>query len=357
MEKTNRTVFVLGAGFTRAFVPDAPLLYDDYGIDSLIEEFSNFQYARQILEYEKQRSVNGKINIERLMTRLEGRMPYDFERGADEEIGLLLHRLKNTFVNRLELAKRKKHESDLANFARYCIENHVDCVTFNYDDVLDEALWRFEKTKLIPEAGKLYWHPDGGYGFFCMPSESLLKTSAVAMDKTSMLLLKLHGSVNWRIKRGYTRPYVIDALVHHEGWLERLPSDMIREPQRVDLHLEPEPFIVPPVLDKSSLVSQPILRLTWSLAYAKLVEANSIVFIGYSLPVTDIATGFLFGEAVAKADVSKIKVVNFQANDTKRELLIAAYRQVFPKIDSTHFDFRDALEWSREITHSQIGAA
>src|SRR5687767_14367220 len=64
-----------------------------------------------------------------------------------------------------------------------------------------------------------YWHPDGGYGFFCRPANSVISTEGVFMDVTSTLLLKMHGSFNWYPLIGTTRPFGPEALVHFENWL------------------------------------------------------------------------------------------------------------------------------------------
>ena len=123
-----------------------------------------------------------------------------------------------------------------------------------------------------------------------------------------MHLLKLHGSMNWRLKLGCPSPVMADWIVHHEHWAlegdtldEGAPERLnVNDPytqldtQQAELYLEAEPFLVPPVLTKSGLVEQPILRLVWSLAHRELMKADRVTFIGYSLPTTDIAAGTLF---------------------------------------------------------------
>src|SRR3989442_15319419 len=110
---------------------------------------------------------------------------------------------------------------------------------------------------------QLYWHPDGGYGFYCRPSLSSVRDFPVGwMDRTSMLLLKLHGSMNWRPLRGALAPYRIDEILHEENWLDDPELNRLRQDVASEIlaHLEPEPFIVPPVLMKSILTEQPMLR-------------------------------------------------------------------------------------------------
>lgn len=339
------TIFVLGAGFTRAFLPRAPLLIDDYGAETFLQKFQGFSHVQHILKLEMAKHSNGFVDIERLMSRLDGRMPYDYDQGANEEFSLLLSAIKKSFRSRIEAARADtQYFPDLKNLAAYCIKNRITCISFNYDDLFDQMLWDL-KTIQTKSEGSAYWHPDGGYGFFCKPSLTCVRDGPLAMDQTAMLLLKLHGSMNWRLKRGYSTPYAIDAVVHHESWI---PSyDFPRyKPEDIEPHLESDAFMVPPVLVKSSLVEQPILRLIWSLAYRKLEVAKKVVFVGYSFPVTDLASNFLFSEAIK---TRSIKIVNFSRNPAEQEPVRHAYRKVFDWLPDNDFDFRGALEWSREI--------
>lgn len=293
------TVFILGAGFTKGFLPDAPLLRDDYGAEELAATFKELDAASRLLERERDRYGDGSLNIETLMTRLEGLMPYDTELGVQDELHLLLSRVKQAFVNRLRRAQSgPKHVTELQMFARHCVENHCSVITFNYDDTFDEALWKVTEGDEV--ADRPYWHPDGGYGFYCRPAAgTVVDLPNRRMDTTSMLLLKLHGSLNWWIRRGYAGPYALEAIVHNGMWLE-LNYDGSSPPSRgqIEAHLEDEPFIVPPVLFKSALNDQPILRFVWKRAFDALRVAKQVYFIGYSFPVTDLASTFLFQEAL-----------------------------------------------------------
>lgn len=347
------TVFVLGAGFTRAFVPQAPLVEDEYEVEPLLERFKPFPSASYVLDLELRTAPTGRVNIERLMTRLDGGMPYD----SDANIGqlrLLLTELRRLLVKHLSLAARGPcHTAELIDISRHCIHNRITCITFNYDDVFDRALWQVERVE-DEIYGRPYWHPDGGYGFFCKPSLSSVYQTRVFMDRSAMLLLKLHGSMNWRPKRGARQPYAVDDIVHHEPWLplERISPELVNL-DAIESHLETEPFLVPPVIMKSAFLDQPILRHTWSLAYDALREADEVVFIGYSFPITDIATRFLFAEALQELDNSKITVVNYASDNGGRHTLMEAYRTIFPDMTKDQFTFGGALEWVRRLVATE----
>jgi hypothetical protein len=344
---SQRTVLVLGAGFTKAFYPETPLLTGDY-YEGLAEKLGYFPRARRLLELEQNYHADGRINIERLMTRFDSRMPYDMRHGTHGEFGLVLSEVKSWFTDRLRKAMDGQcYAKELQTFANYCMENHIDCITFNYDDFFDQALWQVSW-----DAGKHHrWNPDGGYGFLCSQPE--IGTSyQINPWNCSMLLLKLHGSVNWRIKLGYTQPYPIEAISHFESWTPIADSKRSRfrpVPESeliIEDHYEPEPFIIPPVLAKAALVEQPVLRIIWARAYQQLSKAERIFFIGYSLPVTDIAASLLFGEALQHLTPSQIKVVNLCQDEKVQRDLQLAYRKIFPGLAEQQFDFREAREWA-----------
>ncbi len=345
MSQTSKTVFVLGAGFTRAFFPEAPLLVDRYDIDPLLTKYQGFDLALRVLELEKERAEKGKINIERLLTRLEG-MPYDRE-DAHLQFNALKSDVHRVFQDRLNAATTRGsgHPNAICSFARHCIKNSVTCLTFNYDDVLDQALARTVlPTPISAHFEDKYWHPDGGYGFFCQSSASCIGENSWGGNiSTSMNLLKLHGSINWRIRLGSAKPYPLGAIVHHESWgaHERFESTV----QAIESHLSGEQFIVPPVLGKSAL-KEPILQRIWGEARSVLRDAEDVVFVGYSCPVTDLAASFLFSDTISLKR-QRVTVVNKPESQKKKRQLMDAYQKLFPGMQEGGFQFIDALEWAQ----------
>ncbi len=329
-------VVVTGAGFTRAIVPGAPLLVDDFNNDALEEKVRGLPYASRLLEWERSLDPSGHINIERLMTRLVTLMPYDYaERAgnAANEYGFLLSELKRAFLDRLHEARTGAiHDDELKRFAEFCNTNNCCCITFNYDDFLDEALARFRG-----------WNPYSGYGFVCPSSRDIYEIEP-SIPEVAFLLLKLHGSINWRPKLGNASPAAIDSITHHHEWA----SGDGRYPQVVD-SLEPEPVMVPPVLSKSGLVEQPVLRPVWSHAFASLETAHEVTFIGYSFPTTDMAARTLFSEALKDLPLDDITVVNLSREDSEAEATRERYRSVFGDIPDGQFHFNGALEWIRGL--------
>ena len=334
---SRNRVFVTGAGFTRALVPNAPLLIDDFGNEALADRVRGLPNASRLLEWERSRHATGRIDIERLMTRLQSLMPYDyavFSDNAANEYALLLSELKRAFLDRIrDAGEGEVHDHELGRFARYCAGNNSHCITFNYDDFLDRALDATES-----------WVPEWGYAFYCPSSKFGIPEGEDLRRYSTLVLLKLHGSINWRLKLGYDNPVPLDAIVRNDEW-----PDSRKPFVRTVSHLEPAPVIVPPVLSKSSLIEQPVLRLVWSRAFRILQSASEVTFVGYSFPTTDIAARTLFSEALKDLPKEDIHVINLadcksQARETK-----CAYRSVLGDIPDAQFQFQGALNWIRDL--------
>ena len=330
---SRKHVIVTGAGFTRAVAPYAPLLVDDFNNDSLEDTVRGLPNASRLLNRERSKHPEGHIDIERLMTCLDALMPYDYADDAGNaanEYAFLLSELRRAFLGRLHKARQgdiKREELD--RFAKFCADNGCSCITFNYDDFLDEALERTE-----------HWNPYWGYGFFCRSSRDGITGPTWKTMESRLLLLKLHGSINWRPKLGYSSPVALDSIIHHHEWSDHdLDSH----------HLEPEPVIVPPVLSKSSLVEQPVLRLVWSRAFAELATADQVTFIGYSFPTTDIAVRTLFAEAMEDLPRENLTIVNLASDESGAEATRTAYCASLGHIPDRQFHFGGALEWIRSL--------
>ena len=136
----------------------------------------------------------------------------------------------------------------------------------------------------------------------------------------------------------------LDSITHHHDW-----SGVGRHHPAIGDHLEPEPVIVPPVLSKSSLVEQPVLRLVWSRAFTELATAHEVTFIGYSFPTTDIAVRTLFYEAMEDLPRENITIVNLASDESEADATRTAYRAALGHVPDEQFHFGGALEWIRRL--------
>lgn len=150
-------------------------------------------------------------------------------------------------------------------------------ITFNYDTLLDDIL----REKVSPQ--DLYFGR-------ILDTESSIPA---ARQTSAPLLLKLHGSTNWRcckedlhksIHAGvHDGPHHISAI-----WIDN---------NRPSPDSDSRPLIVPPLPNKP-ITSVSILKYLWNKAYEYLYEADELYIAGYSLPATDTLAKAMFSSFV-----------------------------------------------------------
>ena len=107
--------------------------------------------------------------------------------------------------------------------------------------------------------------------------------------------------------------------------------------------------MVPPVLSKSGLLAEPVLRLVWTLAFETLTTAKKVTFIGYSFPSTDLAARTLFPEALRDLPRENIRVVDLATEEADIVRFRSRYRGVLGEIPDYRFSFDGAGPWIRTL--------
>ena len=144
--------------------------------------------------------------------------------------------------------------------------NFLGYVTFNYDLLLEQSLKKLEKQ---------YHYLSVNVDIF----DEYYKNY-----RPSILILKLHGSLNWKLN---SRD---DDIIFKEKFVEpAYPIDS------TTANLYVEPGIVPPTILKEEINSEynesnPLKRLLinqWKYAIQLLSKADKVIIVGYSFPETD----------------------------------------------------------------------
>jgi hypothetical protein len=192
-------------------------------------------------------------------------------------------------------------------------------VSFNYDLVTERALKPIAEHRGVPFGRWLY------------------SLAANTRGADLPVVLKLHGSSNWKL----TRPEKTDTIeVRTTAWeqLDETPGyrGHIGEGTAFPIFL--------PFWDKR-IERQPWLRL-WRTAYERLDQVEALLVWGYSLPPTDIKAQHFFRLALDRRPV-KLCVVDPSEITRRRwrELCPAAHYFPYPSIE--HF-FRSPPRWWRE---------
>jgi hypothetical protein len=197
-------------------------------------------------------------------------------------------------------------------------------VTFNYDTLLERPLIERGVSRR-----KLY--------FDRLVAHQAEATSRRADEKfLHPLVLKLHGSVNWRCSQSD-----FESIVHGRAkelgkitiWSDDKPC-----PSPDD---STSPLIIPPIPNKP-ITAASIFAHLWTTAYEYLHEARELVIVGYSCPPTDTLARTMFTH-FENTKLQEISIVDPNAG------ALTSYREMVPERISkrarwTYYaDFRDYI--------------
>jgi len=312
----------LGAGASKScgaplmcnFLDIASRLYAEGKVKNEEIHFQNVFESISKLQLIHSKAQLDLTNIESIYTSFEmglilGKLPGI---KAEEIIGLIKS-LKVVIYRTLEESikyKVDKHyyihpPNDYDKFSKTILEiqsltprKNITLITFNYDIALDYSLFR---NNLIPN-----------YGF-------------IDLNDNSIPLLKLHGSLNWAIRKDNNeiltlnmREYFQKHSINHPMVAEcKVPiashlSEYYKKYENIDV--EDEPVIIPPSWNK--LEYQKMIKSIWGKAASALERAEYIFIIGYSMPETDSFFRLLYAiGTVGEVLLKKLIIINTDASD------------------------------------------
>jgi hypothetical protein len=306
-EKRRDTLVVLGAGATRgaSFVGSAgvlrPPLDTDFFTQLRASRLADDDDGQRLLEFVEAEFGDFDVSMEAFYSQVHLHDQFVAEvpkgsRGRRRSYGWAMRRflrlIPPLFGASIGSANCRWHD---ALVRRLDAEDVV--ISFNYDCVIDRSLrnvgnrrWDSRSGYGVPAAGDLAaWRDHSGTGRF---------------PKQGLRLLKLHGSLNWRQPRG-------------GGQLELLADPY----QRRD---EQELCIVPPLWQKS-YEARPFHDL-WVTTRRLLATRKALIFIGYSLPTTDVYTQAMLRIDVPELDFLLVVNPDHQARTRIRRVLRSALR-------------------------------
>lgn len=164
-------------------------------------------------------------------------------------------------------------------------------VTFNYDDLLDQHMLKRFSPQLM-YFDRIKNEPDE-------PDRRIVRND-------EPLLVKLHGSVNWRCSTDEYRRIIDPPSTAGEVYrIDRIWFSRSGSPSPAD---DESPCIVPPMPEKP-LTQIQLFRYLWTRACEYLHEAEEIVICGYSLPETDALAMSLFGN-ISNDRLQRVTVID-----------------------------------------------
>jgi len=307
MMKLPRPMLVLfGAGATRAAFdtgdPPPPLDSDFFEIALQISKRGTGDFARRVAKnvhdlYAKvigigleqyYRDIDTRYDLARFAKPPNRPMDWGVRRRSLEE---LIRRVLIQTTCEMSNGPARVRPSSLHRKILENLEEDDVLLTFNYDTIIEESMPR--RTSI--------WTPREGYGVDVTGvkqewARKWFSNHDIDPNKKSeVILLKLHGSINWRLYKNNNvalkkRPYVVRAgrteiaAFLGPGWHKRIDR-------------------------------QPYSGI-WRMARLELETCRSLVIVGYSLPDTDLIARALFLEMVRRRNAAGRYLKELHVADT-----------------------------------------
>jgi hypothetical protein len=226
----------------------------------------------------------------------------------------------------------------------------VSLVTFNQDLVTENELLLLPPECGSLSLGSLYGdiglNPSFGheYGEKFFDIDSGLEESERTLN---LRVRKMHGSLNWvfhQEDRNQDKDYFLDSESAEDRPVYLTRSRLIRpemQPRSSTSLVEFPggwllPLVIPPIYNKNPLIDKGIIRSVWESARQDLINAETIIMFGYSMPPADGMARLLIRRSLAvNTNSLEISCINPQAdieNDIRESLGVPVVKR-FTTVD------------------------
>jgi len=219
-------------------------------------------------------------------------------------------------------------------------------ISMNYDCLIDSALQK---------GGNSKWNASYGYAIpkreYEIMGDGDWSPKDPSTEKDTTHLLKLHGSMNWKISKNKSYDDKKNYSKKNRRGVVQLKTHPYWASAKRSAHFD----IVPPEWQKS--LESPPYAAIWKEAAIKIHAARKIICIGFSFPWTDLHTSSLF-RASLRRDISLL--VQVEPDRTARRRT----RQIFaPGITNkttiltygTFEEFHNAVQSSEDLQEFIFG--
>jgi hypothetical protein len=207
-------------------------------------------------------------------------------------------------------------------------------ITFNYDTLIDAAL--ISKFKYAE------------YVYF----DSIYKSKESSKSKIKYkypILLKLHGSINWKCSREEYKKLFETNPVNEPSITKTYNTSNCHFIDKIWIEKKIEnpgndvfPLIIPPIPEKP-ITNVAIFRYLWSYAFEYLTGCEEIVVSGYSLPETDSLATSLFSK-FSNTKCNKLTIIDPSPETVLKWVSLFDRKDMKPKQIEYYTDFSSYLE-------------
>ena len=308
-DESASTVFLLGAGFSRAVSQHMPLL-DDLG-RAVAGAFREDRLLRNLLDQSEIEAIEEDDvplgNVETWLTSLAADQPF-LSASRNLQRRALYVELASLIAKQIRecerLAGQQPWPQWFEGLLAHWRSHKSDVITLNYDTLIESASTTMHDQEQDRELQRELPRTNDLVGSFppAPPSRGLFGEETVS----SFSLHKLHGSTNWYGRLGSSDMLSIvrfDYMTPNWGEEERR-LDRAMTALKDSLQV----MVLPPVADKSALYGNATMSVIWQRALTALKGADRLVVFGYSVPQTDTSILALLATGVT-AD-TKITIVD-----------------------------------------------
>lgn len=310
----TQKVFFLGAGFSKAVNGEYPLM-SELTTEALahVQKSSAQKHLEELAPQIKQ-------NIESLLTYLSTDLPWktDTTKYANKSLYCaIVQALSEIFTEYAQYERPTDNRNSVWWKFADKVRRHAweyNFITLNYDILLEVML---KEVYPVSNGFPIYYADFYSYPMAWIGNRLPSHTAGFTANNAHSdmpKILKLHGSANW-----FWAGVSPSDILYYRNWSHE-------ESDTITMGLKP--YIIPPVLDKSSFYNHIAIHSLWKQAEELLQNADEIYIIGFSFPQTDLAVKYLFQSALRKR-TPKIYVVN----SAPESALTANYQAVFGDMD------------------------
>lgn len=273
-------LYVLGAGFSKAFSSAAPMI-NDY--------FQNIESKELKAKFDNYKLLGIGNNEQIASLFLEDNYLYDYVEKLEHkkyahyllcEIG---RKVRNITPNNVS-----DFQQVVDKYFKRTLDNDISVVTFNYDTLIEDA------------------YENASYSIELMQNPyNEMKQFDGGIWGEGLSLLKLHGSVNWFKCSEDENSNVSNIFFCNK-----------EDESYTDISLRQAPVIVPFSFNKTAYLAGNLFDLLWKRFIQLLDRADSIEFVGYSFPYSDFQIISQIGKY--KSKIKKIVVMEEDGTNIDR---------------------------------------
>jgi NAD-dependent SIR2 family protein deacetylase len=328
-------VFILGAGFSKAINADMPLLGGlRNGVESILNSW----------KIDIGRDLDAIADVERWLTVLADQAPWLSRAEQMRNLALfdnVSRAIYEVLTTRQTRAAISSAPDWLIPLITYWHRSRETVITFNYDCLVELA---YMDAMVGEDGGGM---PSDLYGIPITPAALRVAPIYARKKVWTFKLLKLHGSLSWWYSG-------MDAersdSIYEMIWTGSFGKGIEQAHGELGgdlLVTDKLPMIVPPAATKTPFYRNSLLAAQWVQAAEALREADELVIMGYSAPVTDLSVTSLIATQFRG---SAIVPVNLDATmaDHAKEL---GDRRNPPQVVEEFVGLSSLEKWTNTFAH------